>query len=166
MSPLMPGDQGPPCLCSLALQAPGMVYTHYASCFNTDSHVSPWKPASADTALGTVTPAVPQPQPQRALRVPETQNAQSWKCAFLKSPVSAPRAGKPCLRDRKQRGKGTGIPSVSGQETEGEARPLKQACLCTRSPGPRGTGKDDLSLWRPGYHRCSLCLPAGRDTRL
>lgn len=166
MSPLMPGDQGPPCLCSLALQAPGMVYTHYASCFNTDSHVSPWKPASADTALGTVTPAVPQPQPQRALRVPETQNAQSWKCAFLKSPVSAPRAGKPCLRDRRQRGKDTGIPSVSGQETEGEARPLKQACLCTRSPGPRGTGKDDLSLWRSGYHRCSLCLPAGRDTRL
>lgn len=78
-----------------------------------------------------------QQQPQCALRVPETQNAQSWNCAFLKSPVSAPRAGKPCLRDRRQRGKDTGIPPVSGQETEGEASPLKQACLCTRSPGPR-----------------------------
>lgn len=166
MCPLMPVDQGPPCPCSLALQAPGMAYTHYASCFNTDSHASPWKPASADTALGTVTPAVPQQQPQCALRVPETQDARSWKCAFLQSPVPGPWAGKPCLRDRRQRGKDTSIPSVWGQETEGEARPLKQACLCTRSPGPRGTGKDGLSLWQSGYHWCSLCLPAGRDTRL
>lgn len=166
LCPLMPVDQGPPCPCSLALQAPGMAYTHYASCFNTDSHASPWKPASADTALGTVTPAVPQQKPQSALRVPETQDTWSWKCAFLQSPVPGPWAGKPCLMDRRQRGKDTGIPSVWGQETEGEARPLKQACLCTRSPGPIGTGKDGLSLWRSGYHWCSLCLPAGRDTRL
>jgi hypothetical protein len=44
--------------------------------------------------------------------------------------------GKPCFRDRRQRGKDTGIPSVWGQETEEETRPLKQACLCT-SPSPQ-----------------------------
>lgn len=95
LCPLMPVNQGPPCPCSLALQAPGMAYMHYASCFNTDSHASPWKPASADTALGTVTPAVPQQQPQCALCVPETQDARSWRCAFLQIPVSGPWAGKP-----------------------------------------------------------------------
>lgn len=37
--------------------------------------------------------------------------------------------------------------------------------LCTWSPGPRGTG-NGLSMWLPGYHWCSLCLPAPRGTRL
>lgn len=37
--------------------------------------------------------------------------------------------GSTCLRDSRQRGKDTGIPSVQGQGTEGEDGPLKQVSV-------------------------------------
>lgn len=70
-------DQGPPRPCSLALRVPGLAHTHHASCLNTDTMPHPGSQHLLNAALGTLTPAVPQQQPQCALHMPETQDAWS-----------------------------------------------------------------------------------------
>lgn len=146
-------DQGLPCPCSLAPWGPGLAHTHHASCLNTDSHASPWSQHLLNTALGTVTPAVPQQQPQCALHMPETQDSWPWKCAFLQSPspVSGPRAR--LARGTVDRGARTqAFHQCRGREQK------ERMDLSSRSPSLHLESRP--VQWLPGYHWCSLCLPA------
>lgn len=160
-------DQGPPCPCSLALQAPGMAYTHYASCFNTDSHASPWKPASADTALGTVTPAVPQQQPQCALTCARDPECTVLEMCFPAEPCVWPLGWMESLAlGTEDRGARTQAFHQCGGRRQRKRLDLSSRPVSVLVQAPRGTGKNGLSLWRPVYHWCSLCLSARRDPRL
>lgn len=100
-----------------------------------------------DTALGTVTPAVPQQQPQCALHVPEAQDVESWKFASLQNPVSGP--GLEALLERqRERGQGHGHFTVWGQRTEGADSPLKQvsvSALGVQTPEVQGR----MATWVP-----------------
>lgn len=111
-----------------------------------------------NTALGTVTPAVPQQQPQCALHMPETQDAWPWKCVFLQSPVSGP-----------------GLDLLEGQWTEGQGhRHSISAGAGNRKRGWTSQAGLRFCIWSPGLSSGYLgtigalcaCLPARRGTRL
>lgn len=128
LCPLRPMDQGPPCPCSLALRVPGLAHTHHASCLNTDSHASPWKPASSEHCPGDSDPSSPTATTTMCLTHARDPGCMVLEVCFPAEPCVWP-LGSTCLRDSGQRGKDTGIPSVQGQGTEGEDGPLKQVSV-------------------------------------
>lgn len=137
LCPLRPMDQGPPCPCSLHCGSQSWPIPTMPPVSTLTVMPHPGSQHLLNTALETVTPAVPWQQPQCALHMSETQDAWPWKC--VEPCVWS--LGLTCLRDSGHRGARTqAFHQCRGREQK------EKMDLASRSPSlhlessPRGTG--------------------------